>query len=321
MDSIIENLNSQYNDSFARETGEDIVWKIPRDRKYVPFEKCPKSDTCLYCTGQKSVENWTSIIDYAIFISLFDSGRFRADELHKSGLCKLTILFRPLRPLSYTYGPKLKSGFIGCWSSHQYAAWCSKYVLNSGRTLIMEDDVNFIALEELPKVEKQLNWLDNNRPNWHIFYLGHFSLYLTPISISQEIWRTRSGEGHAYIISNKAAEKIGNNKWSKYHLDKNILKKAKGIDVYFAYHLDCYSGWKHIAVQMTQDQLSSDIGEYSNLFYRAHDFKSTYPDFCNYAIVLIYILGLILLIVLIGSAVKKMTQSSVTNMTFNKSVT
>jgi len=294
----IKILNDRFASNFADVVGTDLKWKDHKN--YIPFESCPQSNKCRYCRGEQSAKYWEKIFDACICISLVNSDRVAevSNEFHKNGLCQYVIFFRPRRLESYQYGkPKMALSSLGCWTSHQYAAWCGKHVLEAERLLVFEDDVNFIVPidhNEADFLSAQLSTLDQQKPNWDVFYLGHFSMYLAPIS--DAIWKTKSSEAHAYLLSSRGMLNVGNAKFSSYHCpNKSSYEKlASAIDLYMAFHLQCYTTWKHYVVQKTQQEMPSHISSYSKLFYWAHDWKSTHPQLCNILIVLIYLMLLFL---------------------------
>lgn len=73
------------------------------------------------------------------------------------------------RALSYM-GRKLKGGELGCYFSHLD---CAQRFLRSHAdyAIVLEDDMQ-LADGVMPTISKALEWLENNRNDWHLLHIG-----------------------------------------------------------------------------------------------------------------------------------------------------
>ncbi|MFO1433651.1 MAG: hypothetical protein U1F76_26740 [Candidatus Competibacteraceae bacterium] len=161
-----------------------------------------------------------------------------ARELHRVGLCRQVLFYRPVKhPTSPTRG---------VWESHRVVA---HYARAQGQKtiLILEDDVKFSTSLRPTKVHAVRKALRKLPSEWLGFYLGHWPL--KAYFVDRHTVRTSSFCTHAYIASHRLIE------WLCAHpYSKSITRAAfggKGIDAAFAALPEMYAFFPMIATQST----------------------------------------------------------------------
>ncbi len=132
------------------------------------------------------------------------------NELHRAGLCRIVRFYRPdpvtvddlkLMGLKSTDSP----GYFGCWQSHRAVCKLAFTENPKGRTLVLEDDVQFnheyLSVETLSSMASYLN----RTKSAEVFHLGHVAIFggfpIELIDQSLTIMRVRSSLMHAYIMT------------------------------------------------------------------------------------------------------------------------
>lgn len=161
------------------------------------FHTCPPDPGCAYCASGSSANasgNDWSFLDAVYCISLRsreDRAASATRELHRVGLCRQCIFYRPVRGS--------ESARMNIWHSHQVVA---RHARASGveRVLVLEDDVRFDASMDREVVQSIDEAIRSLPRDWMAFYLGHWPLWAR--RIDRHVLRTRSLCTHAYIASN-----------------------------------------------------------------------------------------------------------------------
>ncbi len=321
--AVVSDLNQHHERRFPIAVGEEIKWPSAEDlgiTNYLPFEKCPSRADCVHCSvigcglragsdsksdtdsgikemdestnsstnsSAKTVDvDWSGIFTAVFGISLYGCNRYVSfqDELHKTGLCKWTIIYRPLSaPVEYPFKDCIRSvGAMGCWTSHQYVNYLgANHLLNHvhspdsdrnqeqerkrHRILIVEDDILMNVKSEIElelaihETRHNLNEVDRMcesndgkpRKPWHAYYLGHLPLFRWPRKSHLRLWETKSFETHAYILSFDGMIEIGHGfKWHVFHEQgKSRGAKLNTFDEAICRHLLTFSSDKHLLVQ------------------------------------------------------------------------
>ena len=209
------------------------------------FHPCPSQPGCPYCaeratTPPESGFDW-SFLDRVYCISLQsrdDRATTVARELHRVGLCRHVLFYRPVKhPTSPTRG---------VWESHRVVAQYAR--AHAQKTiLILEDDVQFSPSLRPKKVDAVRKALRKLPPQWLGFYLGHWPL--KAYFVNKRTFRTSSFCTHAYIASHRLIE------WLCAHPYSNSIARSaiggKGIDAVFAALPEMYAFFPMIATQST----------------------------------------------------------------------
>ena len=209
------------------------------------FHPCPPQPGCPYCaehatTSPESRLDWP-FLDGVYCISL-QSRNDRATtvtrELHRVGLCRQALFYRPVKhPNSPTRG---------VWESHRVVAHYARAQAQK-TILILEDDVRFSSSLRPQKVHAIRKALRRLPPHWLGFYLGHWPL--KAYFVNKRTFRTYSFCTHAYIASHRLIE------WLCAHPYSNSIARSaiggKGIDAAFAALPDMYALFPMIATQST----------------------------------------------------------------------
>ncbi len=160
---------------------------------------CPPRPGCPYCDpradpcalGERAFD-W-SFLDAVYCISLksrIDRVDRVADELHRVGLCRRVVFYRPEKhPVK---------GTIGSWESHRAVAALAQE-RGARTTLILEDDVQFVRGLSPRRVRGIGRTLQRLPTDWAIFYLGHWPLW--SYFVEANVLRTASACAHAYVAS------------------------------------------------------------------------------------------------------------------------
>ena len=161
------------------------------------FHACPPDPGCGYCASGPSPDvsgNDWSFLDAVYCISMLnreDRAASVTRELHRVGLCRHSIFYRPVRGR--------ESARMNIWQSHQVVARHAR-ARGFNRVLVLEDDVRFdtsIDREVVQSIGEAIRLLPRD---WMAFYLGHWPLRVR--RIDRQVLRTRSLCTHAYIASN-----------------------------------------------------------------------------------------------------------------------
>jgi hypothetical protein len=211
------------------------------------FHACPTDTSCPYCRGgdgfaKQKYFDW-SFLHSAYCISLKsrdDRAAAAAAQFHKFGLCRHVMFYRPTR--------HPKSANRGIWDSHRTVGM---HALNRGsyRTLIMEDDVQFIPGLSPNKVREISSALNTLPKKWMIFFLGHWPLWA--YFVRPNVLRTGSACAHAYIASLGLLQWLKDHPYSAPNLKKAPRIVGKGIDSAYARLENAYALFPMIAIQST----------------------------------------------------------------------
>lgn len=210
------------------------------------YHACPSSPECPHCQSG-SADEW-SFIDAVYCISLKDRedrAANAAKELHRTGLCRKAIFYRPSRP---------DRGMISVaiWESHKAVA---RDALARGfrNALILEDDVTFPAPRK--HSARALRAFHALPAGWGGLFFGHWPV--DGYFVSRSLMKVHSGCAHAYLASATLLRQISDStpppKGETCH---PIV--GRGIDGMLASREDMYAVFPMIAVQapFTSDNVS-----------------------------------------------------------------
>lgn len=202
------------------------------------FEPCPVDPRCAYCgdgADPGAAPRWP-FVDAVYCISLAsrdDRARLAARELHRVGLCRQTIFYRPRGG----WGSTARR----IWNSHQIVAQAALR-RGSARTLVLEDDCvfdrNFGEREHAAIAQA----LDRLPPDWMAFYLGHWPL--AGCFVAPDVLRVSSLCTHAYIASERLCRWIADHPYVPVRERRGnafSILMGKGIDVHFSGLPDMYA--------------------------------------------------------------------------------
>ncbi len=196
------------------------------------FHRCPPRPDCPFCAGAAAPRSadgqagpdW-SFIDGAYCISLQnrpDRAESAAAELHRTGLCRITLFHRPLKHTTWPVA--------GIWEAHRAVAL---HALASGKrtVLILEDDVVFsraIKARTTRAIGEALGKLPHG---WMIFYLGHMSRWALPVR--RNVLRVSSTAAHAYVASPRLLTWLRDRPFGTPNVDR-VRLCGRGIDAAYA---------------------------------------------------------------------------------------
>jgi hypothetical protein len=205
------------------ETGLGRTAAPVQDSPQPRFESCPEDPDCRFCrpaTPEDAgrVAGW-AFLDAVYCISLQsrdDRAREAAAELHRVGLCRRVVFYRPVKELG---SPKRN-----IWTSHQMVA---RHALERGaRTaLVLEDDVVFapdLGSDTIREIRDAMGTLPSD---WMIFYLGHW-----PVGAyfkSRRTLRSVSLCTHAYVASERLLQ------WLSTHPYRSRKREEVTVDFFF----------------------------------------------------------------------------------------
>ncbi len=203
------------------------------------FHPCPIDPGCPHCRGDAPSSAW-DFVDRAYCISLADRpdrAALAAAELHRVGLCRRVLFYRPDRHPTRV--------IEGIWESHRAVA---RHALDAGarNALILEDDVAFapwVGRRTLAAVEAAMAALP---PDWTIFFLGHWPLRAR--FVAPNLLRTSSACAHAYIASPRLLSWLAANPFSKDRREREQIAGG-GIDASYARLPQAFAFFPMLATQ------------------------------------------------------------------------
>lgn len=204
------------------------------------FHPCPTEVDCPHCRGTVAPALDWSFIDTVYCISLEerdDRMRLAAAELHRVGLCRRVLFYRPRRhPVRV---------IEGIWESHRAVA---RHALESGATsaLILEDDAVFtrrITPRRLADVARTMGRLP---VGWRLYFLGHWPLKAR--FCGWNLLATASACAHAYIASHRHLEWLDAHPFHSRR-DAYDRRAGGGIDAAYATLPQSYAYFPMLAVQ------------------------------------------------------------------------
>lgn len=212
------------------------------------FHPCSPDPTCRHC-GQRARPgepgaggdgpDW-SFIDGAYCISLqhrLDRAKSAAAELHRTGLCRLTLFHRPAKHTTWPVA--------GIWEAHRAVAL---HALASGKrtVLILEDDVVF-SRSVGPRTVRAISAALGKLPDdWMIFYLGHMSRWA--FMVRHNVLRVSSTAAHAYIAGPRLLSWLRDRPFGTPGVDR-VRISGRGIDAAYARLPGAYALFPLIATQ------------------------------------------------------------------------
>lgn len=211
------------------------------------FHRCPPDPNCPHCCPQPGAgavaggndPDW-SFIDGAYCISLQhrgDRAASAAAELHRTGLCRMTLFHRPVKHTTWPVA--------GIWEAHRAVAL---HALASGKrkVLILEDDVVF-SRSVRPRTTGAIQAALGKLPeDWTIFYLGHMSRWAFPVR--RNVLRVSSTAAHAYIASPRLLTWLRDRPFGTPNVDR-VRISGRGIDAAYARLPAAYALFPLIATQ------------------------------------------------------------------------
>jgi hypothetical protein len=204
------------------------------------FHPCPIDPLCPYCRpGANGPDLW-SFVDRVYCISLVDRpdrAARAAAELHRVGLCRRVLFYRPHRHPTRV--------IEGIWESHRTVA---RHAREAGaRTaLVLEDDVAFAPWVGRRTLEAVAATMRTLPPDWTIFFLGHWPLRAR--FVSPRLLRTASACAHAYIASPRLLDWLAANPFSKENRERERIAGG-GIDASYARLPEAYAFFPMLATQ------------------------------------------------------------------------
>lgn len=204
------------------------------------FHACPVDAACPHCGGEPGRTLDWSFVDAVYCISLFerdDRMALAAAELHRVGLCRKVLFYRPRRHPSRV--------IEGIWESHRAVA---RHALARGvqTALIFEDDAVFtrrITPERLADVAATMARLP---VGWQLYFLGHWPLKAR--FLDRSLLATASACAHAYIASRRHLEWLDAHPFSARH-GAYDRRAGGGIDAAYACLQQCYAYFPMLAIQ------------------------------------------------------------------------
>lgn len=175
------------------------------------FHACHPEPSCKYCSSSSSGvtnRNDWSFLDAAYCISLqsrSDRAFHAMQELHRVGLCRHCIFYRPTRGTG-----SVKKNI---WNSHLAVALHAR-ARGAQLTLVLEDDIQFSRTLDYEAVTSIRDAISSLPDGWMAFYLGHWPLSVR--RVSPQVLRTRSLCTHAYVASRNLTEWICGTSYSEF---------------------------------------------------------------------------------------------------------
>ncbi len=202
------------------------------------FHPCPIDPGCPHCRAGAPLPEW-AFVERAYCISLVDRpdrAAAAAAQLHRVGLCRKTLFFRPDRHPTRVVE--------GIWESHRTVA---RHALRSGlRTvLILEDDVAFAPWVGPSVLRKVAATMGSLPPEWTIFFLGHWPLRAR--FEGRHLLRTASACAHAYVASPRLLAWLAATPYAKGRERERIA--GGGIDAAYARLPDTFAFFPMLATQ------------------------------------------------------------------------
>jgi hypothetical protein len=204
------------------------------------FHPCPVDPACPTCTADgRHGPDW-SFLDRVYCISLIDRedrAVRAAAELHRVGLCRRTLFYRPRRHPSRV--------IEGIWESHRAVA---RHAQRSGAraVLILEDDVAFAPWVGPRTVAAVARAMTRLPADWTIFFLGHWPLRAR--FEGPNLLRTASACAHAYVASPRLLAWLAENPFSKVDRDREQIAGG-GIDASYARLPQAFAFFPMLATQ------------------------------------------------------------------------
>jgi hypothetical protein len=220
------------------------------------FHPCPPDPGCRFCAGTDGEAadrdfDW-SFLDAAYCISLWsrkDRAASAAAELHRVGLCRRTMFYRPVK-----HPTKASAGI---WDSHRTVA---RRALAKGqaRVLILEDDVLFSRYLRPRTVRAIGRALANLPRDWMIFYLGHWAFWA--YFVRPNVLRLSAGCAHAYVAGPRLLRWLDEHPFGTPGVDR-MRPMGRGLDAAYARLEGAYAFFPMIAIQSAS---RSDHGIYTS---------------------------------------------------------
>jgi hypothetical protein len=205
------------------------------------FHPCPVDPGCPYC-GEPSAAadaDW-SFLDRVYCISLQsreDRAQAAARELHRAGLCRRTLFYRPIkhptRPVA------------GIWESHRAVALHARSA-GASRVLVLEDDAHFPRRVDAATTRRVARALGSLPHDWTIFYLGHMTRWAYPVG--RGVLRVSATAAHAYVASARLLDWLADHPYGSADV-KLVRLAGKGIDSAYALLPRTYALFPMIAIQ------------------------------------------------------------------------
>ncbi len=205
------------------------------------FHPCPTDPSCPYCgtTSPAADADW-SFLDRVYCISLQsreDRAQAAAQELHRAGLCRQALFYRPIkhptRPVT------------GIWESHRAVALHAR-ADGCSRVLVLEDDAHFLGRVDGRTTRRVARALASLPPDWTIFYLGEMTRWAYPVGWG--VLRISATAAHAYIASTRLLDWLADHPYGSPGV-RRVKVAGKGIDSAFALLPRTYALFPMIAVQ------------------------------------------------------------------------
>jgi hypothetical protein len=194
-----------------------------------------------------------SFLDGAYCISLQsreDRAASAAAELHRVGLCRRTLFYRPVKHRT--------QASAGIWSSHRMVARRA-LACGQARVLILEDDVLFSRYLRPRTVRAIGRALANLPRDWMIFYLGHWAFWA--YFVRHNVLRLSAGCAHAYIAGPRLLRWLDDHPFGTAGVER-IRLLGRGLDGAYAKFDGSYAFFPMIAIQSAS---RSDHGVYHTL--------------------------------------------------------
>ena len=206
------------------------------------FHVCTPDPSCRYCTTDTGSGFDWSFLDRIYCISLRsreDRAATAAAELHRVGLCRRTLFYRPLKHPTWP--------LVGIWESHRTVA---RHALDSGcRTaLILEDDVIFTRRLRPRTVQKIAEGLRRLPSDWMLFFLGHMPWRAH--FVRYNILRVCSTGAHAYIASRRLLAWLRDRPFGTPGIER-LSFAGMGIDAAYAKLRGAYALFPMVVRQST----------------------------------------------------------------------
>jgi hypothetical protein len=232
------------------------------------FHPCPPDPACRFCEGTSPDAadgdfDW-SFLDGAYCISLQsreDRAASAAAELHRVGLCRRTLFYRPVKH------PTRASE--GIWDSHRMVA---RHALASGQAtvLILEDDFLFSHYLRPRTVRAIGRALAKLPPEWTIFYVGYWAFWA--YFVRRNVVRLSAGCAHAYIAGPRLLRWLDEHPFGTPGVDRMRLL-GRGLDGAYARLEGAYAFFPMIAIQSASRSdhgvyVSSNVTKLKHLYTR-----------------------------------------------------
>lgn len=205
------------------------------------FHPCPVAPGCPHCVGTPTPIDGVDAVYCISLQSRPDRTARAARMLHRMGLCRQALFYRPVK--------RRRSPKKAIWDSHRAVAAHAR-AAGRHRILVLEDDAVFrpASLERLRRVLGR-TWKELPA-DWMGLYLGHWVLegrFRAPDLVEVSSLCT-----HAYVASPRLLDWLVQHSWRDFDRESCAAKlrfRGGGIDAAFANLSGMYAVYPMLAFQ------------------------------------------------------------------------